>query len=214
MEEKHKKVFGLAVVGVCGTVAVSLMAGSIPFVLPAFRRICLPYVPATDNQMRNVVSLLKNRKGTLIDLGSGDGRIVLTAAKMGFPSIGVELNPWLVLYSKIKASYLGLNRQATFRRQDIWKTDLNRYDNIVIFGVEQMMSQLEEKLSHELKDDACVIACRFPLPNWNELSSEGSGIDTEFELEEDEKQFQTISVTEVATAMFDDGQAVIQVLVQ
>ncbi|PRD20192.1 UNVERIFIED_CONTAM: hypothetical protein NCL1_55273 [Trichonephila clavipes] len=103
---------------------------------------------------------------------------VLTAAKIGFPAVGVELNPWLVLYSKAKAFYLGLNKKAAFKRQDIWKTDLKKYDNIVIFGVEQMMPQLEEKLSQELKDDAYVIACRFPLPNWNELSAVGTGIDT------------------------------------
>ncbi|CAL1266974.1 unnamed protein product [Larinioides sclopetarius] len=151
MEEKHKKLFGYAVVGAFGTVAVGLMIGSIPFVMPAFRRICLPFVPATDNQVRNVISLLKKRKGNVIDLGSGDGRIVLAAAKMGFPAVGVELNPWLVIYSKIKTLYLGLSDSASFQRRDIWKTDLKKYDNIVIFGVEQMMAQLEEKLCQELK---------------------------------------------------------------
>ncbi|CAL1266973.1 unnamed protein product [Larinioides sclopetarius] len=139
MEEKHKKLFGYAVVGAFGTVAVGLMIGSIPFVMPAFRRICLPFVPATDNQVRNVISLLKKRKGNVIDLGSGDGRIVLAAAKMGFPAVGVELNPWLVIYSKIKTLYLGLSDSASFQRRDIWKTDLKKYDNIVIFGVEQMI---------------------------------------------------------------------------
>ncbi|CAL1286188.1 unnamed protein product [Larinioides sclopetarius] len=203
MEEKHKKLFGYAVVGAFGTVAVGLMIGSIPFVMPAFRRICLPFVPATDNQVRNVISLLKKRKGNVIDLGSGDGRIVLAAAKMGFPAVGVELNPWLVIYSKIKTLYLGLSDSASFQRRDIWKTDLKKYDNIVIFGVEQMvsfsnklqkflmiffhsikdlffhkMAQLEEKLCQELKKDGCVIACRFPLPNWSESLSVGTGIDT------------------------------------
>ncbi|GFR31101.1 ATP synthase subunit C lysine N-methyltransferase, partial [Trichonephila clavata] len=121
MEEKYKKTFGFIAIGTFGAVAVSLLAGSLPFVLPAFRRICLPYVPATDNQIQHVISLLKTRKGNLIDLGSGDGRIVLTAAKIGFPAVGVELNPWLVLYSKAKAFYLGLNKKAVFKRQDIWK---------------------------------------------------------------------------------------------
>ncbi|XP_015914326.1 ATP synthase subunit C lysine N-methyltransferase [Parasteatoda tepidariorum] len=175
---KHKNVVGLIAVGTFGTVAVGLIAGCFPFVLPAFRRICLPYVPATDTQVSNVIRLLKKRKGKVIDLGSGDGRIVLSAAKLGFESVGVELNPWLVLYSKWKALSLGLRKKSSFKRQDIWKTDLRNFENVVIFGVEQMMSQLEEKLVTELSENACVIACRFPLPNWKESLSVGKGIDT------------------------------------
>ena len=47
-----------------------------PFVSPALRRICLPYVPATTTQVSNVMKAVKGRNGQLIDLGSGDGRIV------------------------------------------------------------------------------------------------------------------------------------------
>lgn len=47
-----------------------------PFVTPALRRIVLPYVPATTQQVENIFLGLKGRSGTLIDLGSGDGRIV------------------------------------------------------------------------------------------------------------------------------------------
>lgn len=49
-----------------------------PFVLPALRKICLPYVPATTIQVSNVIKALRGRNGQLIDLGSGDGRIVST----------------------------------------------------------------------------------------------------------------------------------------
>ncbi|KAG8178652.1 hypothetical protein JTE90_028709 [Oedothorax gibbosus] len=178
MSVRNRNFYGLVAVGAFGTVALGLMAGCAPFVMPAFRRICLPYVPATDNQIKNVVAFLKTRKGNVIDLGSGDGRIVMSAAKLGFNAIGVELNPWLVIYSKLKALHLGLNRKAAFKRQDIWKTELKEYENVVIFGVEQMMPQLEVKLKQELAEDACVIACRFPLPNWKEVATSGKGIDT------------------------------------
>lgn len=52
------------------------MAVAVPFTFPAFRKICLPYVPATDAQVKNILRCLKNRRGNMIDLGSGDGRIV------------------------------------------------------------------------------------------------------------------------------------------
>ena len=57
----------------------------------------------------------------------------------------------------------GLRGQATFARQDLWKSDMSKYDNVVIFGVEQMMEQLEEKLEKELKEGSTVVACRFYL---------------------------------------------------
>jgi hypothetical protein len=53
-----------------------LFAAIIPFVLPAVRKYCLPYVPATHVQIRTILSVLKGRSGNVIDLGSGDGRVV------------------------------------------------------------------------------------------------------------------------------------------
>ena len=53
-----------------------LLAVTIPFVLPALRKYCLPYVPATPVQIRTVLSQLKGRSGKVVDLGSGDGRVV------------------------------------------------------------------------------------------------------------------------------------------
>ena len=64
---------------------------------------------------------------------------VLEAAKNGFKAHGVELNPWLVAYSKFRAIRLGLTTSATFSRQDLWKTDFSKFNNVVIFGVEEMV---------------------------------------------------------------------------
>jgi hypothetical protein len=121
---------------------------------------------------------LRGRTGSLVDVGSGDGRIVLEAARVGFKAHGVELNRWLVLYSRVGALRLGLRQNATFARNDLWKTELGKYDNIVIFGVEQMMPQLEEKLDKELSESSAVIACRFPFPNWTPVEEVGAGVDT------------------------------------
>ncbi|OCT57207.1 hypothetical protein XELAEV_18003850mg [Xenopus laevis] len=54
----------------------------------------------------------------------------------------------------------------------------SRYRNVVIFGVPQMMPQLEKKLQTELQDAARVIACRFPFPNWVPDHIFGEGVDT------------------------------------
>ena len=68
---------GRVLIAVSGTVFVGFFAVTTPFFLPALRRVCLPYVPATTQQVRNVMTALHNHpKGRLVDLGSGDGRIV------------------------------------------------------------------------------------------------------------------------------------------
>ena len=84
---------GVVILGVTGAVVGGLYAVTTPFLLPAFRRVCLPYVPATTAQVDNVFSVLKRAAGAantsttksirgtvdksvLVDLGSGDGRIV------------------------------------------------------------------------------------------------------------------------------------------
>lgn len=167
----------LAMASVTGFVAVSLSVISWPFVAPAFRKVCLPYVPASSQQVKNVMLGLCGRKGPLIDLGSGDGRIVLSAASAGFQSVGVELNPWLVIYSRLMSWRLGLGATARFQRTDLFTVDLRCYDNVVIFGVEQMMPSVERLLSEQLRSSACVIACRFPLPSWKPCSVLGDGID-------------------------------------
>lgn len=65
---------------------------------------------------------------------------VLAAAKNGFVADGVELNPWLVAYSKLQAIRLGLGSCARFYCQDLWKVRLQPYHNVVIFGVQEMVS--------------------------------------------------------------------------
>jgi hypothetical protein len=77
---------GKILLGISGASFVGVFAAAVPFLLPAMRRVCLPYVPATTEQVRNVMSLLKYRKPgqRLVDLGSGDGRIVIEAARQGF----------------------------------------------------------------------------------------------------------------------------------
>ncbi|XP_066961980.1 ATP synthase subunit C lysine N-methyltransferase isoform X2 [Macrobrachium rosenbergii] len=105
-------------------------------------------------------------------------KVVAAAQKAQLESVGVELNPWLVWYSRWKAWRSGVSSSTSFITHDLWKLNLLNYKNIVIFGVEEMMPQLERKLVQELSSDGLVVACRFPLPTWQPIASFGSGIDT------------------------------------
>lgn len=65
---------------------MALYAVVTPFVTPALRKVCLPFVPATSTQIQNVLKMLENRSGSLVDIGSGDGRIVSYGHRLPFIS--------------------------------------------------------------------------------------------------------------------------------
>ncbi|KAL1501233.1 hypothetical protein ABEB36_006597 [Hypothenemus hampei] len=178
ISERKVSITGKILIGITGTAALGLTIICAPFVSPALRKYCLPYIPATNEQVGNILVALKGRTGTLLDLGSGDGRIVLETARNNFKAHGVELNPWLVAYSKINAFSKGLDGHTRFLRRDLWKYNVSSYDNIVIFGVEQMMTDLEAKFLKECKANCNVLACRYPLPNLTPTQTIGNGIDT------------------------------------
>lgn len=180
---------GKTVMAVGAGIITVIYGIALPFVTPGFRKICLPFVPATDSQISNILTSLRGRGGSLIDLGSGDGRIVLSTMKATLQkehdihlehADGVELNRWLVWYSRVQ---VWRNRQLldrkmlSFFKGDIFKTDLYKYDNIVVFGVDSLMEALEKKLLDELNPNAIVVACRFPMPNWEPVIVVGEGID-------------------------------------
>ncbi|XP_077471713.1 ATP synthase subunit C lysine N-methyltransferase [Stigmatopora argus] len=177
-ENTSKGRLGLIVTGLVGGSLVALYAVATPFIAPALRKICLPFVPATTTQVQNVLNALQARSGTLVDIGSGDGRIVIAAAKHGFLASGFELNPWLVWYSRYKAWREGVHRSTSFHISNLWKVSFGPYSHVVIFGVPQMMDQLELKLESELPISAKVVACRFPFPNWVPEYTGGEGVDT------------------------------------
>lgn len=75
-EDSSKRTWGVLLPGIIGGTLVALYSVAIPFIAPALRKHCLPFVPATSKQIENVLIMLKGRKGMLVDIGSGDGRIV------------------------------------------------------------------------------------------------------------------------------------------
>nr|XP_048695537.1 ATP synthase subunit C lysine N-methyltransferase isoform X4 [Caretta caretta] len=118
----------------------------------------------------------KRNWGMLVP-GIVGGTLVIAAAKEGFKAVGYELNPWLVWYSRYRAWREGMHHNAKFYISDLWKVSFSQYTNVVVFGVPQMMPQLEKKLEEELVHNARVVACRFPFPHWMPDHTTGEGID-------------------------------------
>ena len=160
----------MAALAGAGAALLALVAIPAPFLLPALRKHCLPYVAANAQQLELLEKACR-RRGVkrLVDLGSGDGVVCVELAKrLGVQARGVELNPWLVYYSKYSAWRENVGELCTFERGDLFKADVSDADAVALFVVPAMMSDLEDKLARELPRDACVLAARFPLKTWTE----------------------------------------------
>ncbi|NWX93546.1 F173A methyltransferase, partial [Nothoprocta pentlandii] len=150
--------------------------------MPGFRRVPLhlqvPYVPSNAQQVANAMALLEGRSGKMVDLGSGDGRLVIEAYKRGLrPAVGYELNPWLLRLSKYRAWKAGCDGKVSFLKQDLWKVNLSDCYNVTMFLAPSVKSPLAAKLLAELPDEARVVAGRFPFPSWTPSSTIGKGLD-------------------------------------
>uniref|UniRef100_A0A7N9AVD5 Adenine nucleotide translocase lysine methyltransferase n=1 Tax=Mastacembelus armatus TaxID=205130 RepID=A0A7N9AVD5_9TELE len=181
-ELKARPLGGWGVAQIAAGTGLAVYAMWVGILQPGFRRVPLrlqvPYIPASKAQVDNVMTLLRCRKGGIVDLGSGDGRIVLEASRQGFiPAVGYELNPWLVRLARFHAWRAGQHGKVSYRREDLWKVDLTECKNVTVFLAPSVLSLLQEKLQAELPDDALVVAGRFPFPNWEPFRTEGQGVD-------------------------------------
>uniref|UniRef100_A0A803J5V2 ATP synthase c subunit lysine N-methyltransferase n=1 Tax=Xenopus tropicalis TaxID=8364 RepID=A0A803J5V2_XENTR len=186
-----KKKWGLIATGVMGGTLVALYAVATPFVAPALRKCCLPYVPATTAQVENVLKMIRTRSGLVVDIGSGDGRIALTESAIA-TSLGRAFHNLTAL--TVKKHLHCFKRNLRCSNLKGWPlVSFSQYPNVVIFGVPQMMPQLEKKLQMELQDAARVIACRFPFPNWVPDHTFGEGVDTIWTYDLDVNAFKKVS---------------------
>jgi cyclopropane fatty-acyl-phospholipid synthase-like methyltransferase len=134
-----------------------------------------PYLPTAKEKVEKMLDLLDLKPGQiLIDLGSGDGRILIAAASRGLKAYGYEINPILVLLTRQKIKKLGLKNQANIFWKNFWKINLASADAITVFGASAIMDKLEKKFFQELKSGAKVCSYAFHLPHWNlEKKEEG-----------------------------------------
>jgi SAM-dependent methyltransferase len=112
----------------------------------------------------------------VIDLGSGDGRTVITAAKRGARAIGIEYNPEMVELSKANAQKEGVTGRATFMKADLFETDLSKATVITMFLLPGINLKLRPKLL-ALKPGTRVVSNTFTMGDWDadETATVGEG---------------------------------------
>jgi phospholipid N-methyltransferase len=119
-----------------------------------------PYVPTPQVVVDEMLRMARvNANDFVIDLGSGDGIIVLTAAKQHKArGMGIEIDPELVKLSNESAKRAGIADRAAFVVQDVFKADLSRASVLTLYLLPSMMSNLQAKVFTELKPGARVVS--------------------------------------------------------
>jgi len=132
-----------------------------------------PFVPTSAQPMRTMLRLAQIHPGErVVDVGSGDGRLVLAAADIGAEALGIEINPILYVWSVIRAKVKRQSR-AAFCRANFWHTDLARADVLMVYCLPGKMERLEKKIKKEMQPGARIVVHAFPFPSWQYTQKDG-----------------------------------------
>ncbi len=124
------------------------------------------YVPSVDWAVEEMIETASIKKGDkVVDLGAGNGKILIALAQKGIASHGYEINPLLVLWSWFLIYRAGAWGVAHAHFGNIFSVDIKRFDVIMIFVVPYIMPKLEKKIMSEAKRDTRIVVETFPFPN-------------------------------------------------
>ena len=125
--------------------------------------------PTDKNTVDNILKLaqLKNNE-VLYDLGCGDGRIVITAAKKyGANAVGIEIDPVRFIISRIRARLSGVAYKVDIKLANMYEIDLSEADVVVLFLSRSSNSKLSPMLKEQLKPGARIVSYYHHLPDWD-----------------------------------------------
>jgi len=132
-----------------------------------------PYVPSPQSVVADMLKLAQvGPQDTVIDLGSGDGRIVLTAAKVfGARGFGVEIKDELVQQANAAARAQGIATRVRFMKADLFKTDISQATVLTMYLLPHTVNLLRDKLIAELRPGTRVISHDYPLSGWHPVET-------------------------------------------
>jgi cyclopropane fatty-acyl-phospholipid synthase-like methyltransferase len=127
----------------------------------------IPFVPSPDHIVQRMLEMAEIKKGDILyDMGSGDGRIVIEAAKkFGVRGVGIDLNPELVAKARENAAKEGVGHLVEFRAQDGLTVDISEATVVTLYMFKWFNNALRPKLQ-KLKPGSRVVAHDFDIDDW------------------------------------------------
>jgi tRNA A58 N-methylase Trm61 len=130
-------------------------------------RLSAPFVPTEPGIVKRMLNMADLKKeDTLYDLGSGDGRVVVSAGLRGAKAVGIEIDPIKVLYSRFFIKLLRLDNNAKIIRGNFFEKNLSEADVVILFLLHDTNQKLKEKFKKELKKGTRIVSYSFTLEDW------------------------------------------------
>ena len=139
------------------------------------------FVPTPQEVVEDMLRLANVRKGdVLYDLGSGDGRIAITAAKKyGVKATGIDIDPERIREAQANAKKAGVTDLVQFKQEDLFQADFKDATIVTLYLLPDLNVKLRPKLWNELKPGTRIVSHQFDMGKWKPektLESEGRTI--------------------------------------
>jgi hypothetical protein len=143
-------------------------AATTPTTQPQERAADVPYVPTPQPVVDAMLQVAKvGKNDVLYDLGSGDGRIVNTAAqKFGTRGVGIDINPERIQEANENAKKAGVTDRVKFVQQDLFTTDFSEATVVTLYLLPEVNVKLRPKLLSQLKPGTRIVSHAFDMGDW------------------------------------------------
>jgi SAM-dependent methyltransferase len=137
----------------------------------------VPYVPSTERAVQEMLKLADIKKTDVVyDLGCGDGRIVIAAAKTyGARGVGIDINPERIKEAKANAKAAGVEHLVRFEENDLFEADFKEATVVTLFLLPTINLKLRPKLQQQLKPGTRVISNTFDMGDWKAEKEQSIG---------------------------------------
>ena len=149
------------------SLVLALLSLLLPDRLPAQRQV--PYVPTAHEVVDRMLALAEVKKDDIVyDLGSGDGRIPIAAAKTyGAKGIGLDIDPDRIKESWVNARAAGVEQRVEFREQDVLTADISDATVVTLYLLSSFNAQLRPILTKQLRPGTRIVSHAFSMgPTW------------------------------------------------
>jgi SAM-dependent methyltransferase len=162
-------------------IALTLVVAVLPVVSPVAQQTLkplekkpeVPYMPTHEKVVAEMLKIAKVGKNDILyDLGSGDGRIVITAAKeFGTRGVGVDIDPALIREARENAVKAGVADKVKFLQQDLFETDIREATVVTLYLLPEVNRRLRPKLLSDLNPGSRVVSHNHDMGDWTPLKT-------------------------------------------